>query len=606
MSAARKLAQRERAADTEALRVSWPSPAWRGRHLEFARDVLGKRTIAPHQVKILNEYYKPQVILAVLIFIVVCTGQKLGKTETMIIAAAFDFATENKLNGFVFGPKLEHTNEVFWPRFALDILAAYYPCSECMPAHKKWCALVETNPFDETPRPERCSKCSPLIPSRLKDPKDPKAGRVSDWLDEKKSESGLRAPDGRAVRGYTARKEGGKGGFSGCVRFYIDEGSDVSEEDKRTIDGNLSGGGKAMAYGNMLYTFGWFYRAFKNEQNQYSFVFQLSSRYSPNCPGKIKWSDGVVTANDNAGRPVPGMATREGIELNLIKWRGTNLITGRIDAKAPDIVEGQLANSHRVAEAERRWDPSAEGEGILQLGVDVARMRDKLAIAVRRGNKIVEIFAEALGQDDHVRGVEIVLQHGRKYRRPHERKPRLVFDESGPEGQKFHKELRAQGAGEFFDIYPIQMAHPPRNRKLYDKRRDEIACKFAEWLKTGAIPMNAALEAQIDATVAKRVEVSYGSSGQKWEVLRVISNDELREQLGGNSPDERNACEMSALDIDGSEPLPEVSAQPASEPAVAKHTPRPANDVRTRPTTATQANAFSRYNAVFARQWGRG
>lgn len=595
MSAARKLAQKARTADTEAAKQVWPSPAWRGRHIEFARDVLGKRTLARHQAKILDEYYKPSVILAILVFIVVCTGQKLGKTETMIIAAAFDFATEPRLNGLVFGPKLEHTNEVFWPRFALDILAAYYPCSECMPAHRQWCALVETNPYDETPRPERCPKCSPLIPSRLKNPKDPREGRVSEWLDEKRSENGLRAPDGRMIRGYVARKEGGKGGFSGVLRIYLDEGSDVSDEDKRTIDGNLAGGGKAIAFGNMLYTWGWFYRAFKSDKEQYSFTFQLSSRRSPNCRGVLEWSDGVKTPeNDNNERPIQGMATPEGIEANLAKWRGTNYITARIDAKPPEIVEGQLANAERVAAAERRWPP-IEPDGLLQFGVDVARVRDEFVIAPRRGNSIRDIIAQVLGDDDYARAVEILLEVGKRYRRPHERKPRLVYDASGPEGHKFGQELRAQKTDDFFDIYPIQMGHPPRKRNLFDKRRDELAVGFAEWLKFNSIPVDGKLEADIEATTAKRVEVSYGSSGQKWEVQRVITNDELRPIIG-RSPDRRNACELAVLDVDGSEPLPQTASTTGK--TIAEPAPPPSNDV----DEPVAVSHYDRYAAAFGRR----
>jgi hypothetical protein len=552
MSAARKLAQKARAADTEAAKVVWPSLAWRGRHLEFARDVLGKRTIARHQRNILDEYYS-----AGRIEIVVCTGQKLGKTEDLIIILGMDWATEPRLNGFIMGPKIDWIDEGLWPRFVVDILNAYYPCAECMPAHRAWCALVETDPWDETPRPERCPNCSPLIPSTLKNPKRPEEGRKSDWLDEKSCEGGLRdVSRGRAIRGYTARKEGGKGGFSGNVRFYFDESSDISDTDRETVRGNMSGGGKFIAFGNLLYLTGWFYRAFTRERGDYSHVLQMSSRRSPNCRGKLVWSDGVKTPeNDNNDRPIPGMATPDDIESNLRAWKkgGQNYIDARIDAKAPTVIEGQLADLDLVAAAEKRWTPSVETNGVLQLGVDVARMRDKLAIAVRRGNKIVELFAEVLNQKDHVRGVEIVLEYGTKYRGKHERKPRLVFDESGPEGQAFHKELLAQKANEVFDIYPVQMGAPPRNRKRFDKRRDELAQGFAEWLRHGAIPANANLEAQLEVTTGKNVEVSYGSKGHKWTVLRVVTNDELRPHLDGESPDERNACELAAWDVDGTE-----------------------------------------------------
>jgi hypothetical protein len=564
----------------DAGRVAWPAPSWRGRHLELARDLLGKRTLAPHQIDTLNAYYSPGRVE-----IVNCTGQKLGKTETLIIICLIDWAIETKLNGFIMGPKIEWIDEGLWPRLVPDALNAFYPCTDCMPAHRAWCALVDVNPFDQTPRPERCDNCSPLIPSELKDHRDPSKGRKSDWIDEKKSIGGLRdVSGGRHLRGYTARKEGGKGGFSGNVRFYLDESSDVSDVDRETVRGNMSGGGKLFAVGNMLYLQGWFYHAFGRNREQYSHVLQMSSRQSPNCRGTIRWSDGEVTANDNACKPIPGMATQSDIEANLRAWKkgGQNYICARIDAKPPAIVEGQLANMDLVAGAEKRWTPSLDGEGVLQFGVDVARMRDKLAIAVRRGNKIVEIFAEALGQDDHVRGVEIVIEYGKKYRRPHERKPRLVYDVTGPEGKSFRRELQAQKADEHFEIHSIEMGDPPRNRQEYDRRRDELAVNFASWLRHGAIPANANLEAQIEATTSNRVEVSYGPSGRKWEVTRVILNEDIRKLLDGDSPDERNACELSIVDVDGSEtdtetPAPsEVLAEsPREEKPRAK---APAND----------------------------
>jgi hypothetical protein len=307
------------------------------------------------------------------------------------------------------------------------------------------------------------------------------------------------------------------------------------------------------------------------------------------------------------------MATRENIEANLRAWikGGQNYICARIDAKPPAIVEGQLASMDVVGGAERRWTNTIDGQGVLQFGVDVARMRDKLAIAVRRGNKILEIFAEALGQDDHVRGVELVIEYGKKYRRPHERKPRLVYDQTGPEGNAFGKELRAQKASDHFDIYPVQMGDPPHDRRNYDRRRDELACAFAVWLRHGAIPTCAPLEAQIEATTSSRVEVSYGSSGRKWEVTRVVLNDDIRKLLDGDSPDERNACELSIVDVDGSETDAATEApMEALTEAPREEKPRaivPANDVRkAQPEAQSQTlNPFDRQCAIFQRQWGQ-
>jgi hypothetical protein len=602
MSGARKLAQKERAADVQALRVPWPSPIWRGRHLELARDLLGYRSLERLQQQIINAYYAHERAK-----IAACTGQKRGKTEVEIICILVDFATEPNLNYFLFAPKIDHTNEVLWPRLVKVALAAYYPCKDCMPAHRTWCALVDVDPFDETPRPERCSACSPLIPSTWKNPKDHSEGRVSEWLNPTKSEGGLRAPDGRIVRGYAARKLGAKGGLSGVVRIGSDESNDIDDETEDSWDGNLMGGGKRLSFGNLLNGFTrWFGKAFAANQNEYTATFRESSRLSQNCKGRIEWSDGAITENgrwirfpggstarpngctDNPHgpneRPIKGIADVVGIEAYLKGGkRAKNLVAARVDAEPPVIVDGQLVSLARLTEAEKRWTPDTDGEGILQLGVDVARMRDKLAIAVRRGNTIVEIFAEALGQEDHVRGVELVIEYGKKYRRPHERKPRLVYDVTGPEGKAFRRELQAQNAAAHFDIYSVEMGDRPRNIKEFDKKRDELAIGFAEWLRHGAIPANTNLEAQIEVTTAKRVEVSYGASGAKWTVSRVILNDDIRDLLDGESPDERNACELAVLDVDGSEAPANDHATPEAAPTrpdapIAKR-PEPANDV---------------------------
>jgi hypothetical protein len=611
MSAARKLAQKARAADTDAARVVWPSPLFKRRPVEFARDVLGKRVLASHQIDI-NVEFATNDNAAIL----VCTGQKMGKTEDMVIAAAHEFATERNVQCWVYGPKIDHTNAVFWPRFAKDVIDAYYPCKECMPAHLGWCALINTDPLDETPRPERCPKCSPLIPSELKDPKHPEKGRVSDWLNKDDSEAGLRAPDGRSVRAYTGRKEGSKGGFSGKLVLLADECSDISDADRETWEGNLVGGGKIMGFGNLLHVHGWFAQAFRKnstEGKRWTKLVQKSSRYSPNCPGTITWPDGKTTTNHTKDKPIRGMATRERIEKRLRTW-SKNLICARIDATPPEEVAGQLASMQIVSEAGKRW-ATTRAEGRLQIGVDVARSRDCLAQAARRGRKIIEILSEVLGQDDHVLGAQKVAEFAAKHRLPHERKPLVVFDKSGKEGQDFAKEIAKYT--DQIDIVGVVATFKPNDWKRYDRKRDELAFGFAHWLQTGAIPPNDKLEAQIDVTTSESVEVSYGGSGMKWHVQRVIDNDDIRKMLG-HSPDERNACELAVLNTDGSEtqaqtetpaastePYPQASSPAANIPQAPVASPKrrrsqPANDTE----NDAMPNIYERQAMVYGEMWG--
>lgn len=610
--AARRVGDALRAKGAARSRVVWPSLAWRGRHIEFARDVLGKRTFASHQRLVMDEYYsRPRIELAV------CTGQKKGKTETLNTIILFDYATEPALNGFIYGPKIEWVDEALWPRLAQDAQRAYLPCAGCRADHERWCAIVETDPLDETPRPAPCAKCSPLL-------------GPGDELDPKSSESGLRAADGRVVRGYTSRKLGGKGGLSGKVRFWLDESSDIEDATRESAAGNMSGGGKLAAFGNLLYPHGWFARAFKSERSRYDLVLQISSRLSPNCRGRIEWSDGAVTEDGRwlrfpngavkrpeglndyplapTDRPVRGMADREGVEANLRAWRGTVLIAARIDAIPPDIVEGQIASTEVVTAAEQRWTPEDDQSGVLQFGVDVGRARDPLAIAERRGKKVRRIYAEVLGERDHARGVEILLDVVATSRRPHERPPRIVFDETGDEGQKFGRELqhqlkstrdpRLQGV----EVIAIQFGFPPRNRKLYDKRRDELAINCISWMKSGgAIPPDGELEAEIDATTVERVEVSYGQSGMKWEVSRVISNDDMR-LIIGRSPNKFDAVKLAVLDLDGDDTA--ANGEPAATQIPTASRTSPAIEAAP-PVDDAQGSVFAQQDALYGAIWGQ-
>lgn len=597
MSAVAALAKAARRADVEGGRVMWPSLAWRGRHKEFLRDVLGMRFFAAHQHEIVDAYYSAERVE-----IVVCTGQKLGKTEAQLVCALFDFATVRDLNGIVVAPKIDWTAQVWWPRFVTLALGAFLPCAACLSAHEAWIALVNKNPLDETPRPVRCVNCSPLIPSKAVDPKHPELGRVSEWLDNADPENGLVAPDGRRIRAYTSRKLGGKGGISGAVRFYLDESSDIEDETRAAVAGNMTGGGKMIALGNMLWLHGWFYRAFRPEnRGKHTLEYQKSSRFSPNIPiGKIEWPDGKITEKTKSEPPIRGMADLEGVTKNIASWLGTSLVAARIDATAPDLVEGQIIPSSTVAAAEKRWTPDDDESGVLQVGVDVARMRDPIAIAARRGKKIFHLHSEVLGESDHARGVELVTGMLLALRRPHERSSRLVFDQSGPEGEAFRKELDLWRVAhpehaDKLTFHGVQMGGKPNQTRIYKQRRDEIVFGFAQWLKTGAVPPSAILEAEIDATTSKRAKVKFYNT--EWEVHEVISNDDMRQALG-RSPNERDACMLAVIDLDGSEQNNQPSA-----PAPALHS-QPANDAAA-PPIEHAPSMHHRHDALYAALWGR-
>ncbi len=578
--AARRIGDALRRAGEERCRFRWPSREYAGDPARFGRDVLGKRRYWSAQREWFREFMRPRAFLAI------STGQKTGKTEAYETVVAHHFGTETHADFILFAPKLDHTSVVFWPRFVSTILGAFRPCRACWPAHERWLALVDADPYDLTPRPERCSACSPLVESRLVDPKDPSKGRVSPWMHPTDPTVGLVAPDGRRVIAYAAQKKGALGGLSGrALAFGTDESSDVSDDVREAIQGNAMGGAKFFGIGNPLYPTGWFARAFKDQRDLYTFTAMVSSRTTPNCTGEEP--------------PIPGLADLDGIRAGEVAWKGSpSNVAARIDGKFPEIIEGQLSPLGVVRAAEVRFQEGLAGEGPLQIGVDVGRTRDFLAIAPRRGRRIFEVQTHI--PRDHATGAALVLDVARKYRRLHECKPRVAYDASGKEGQDFGREIRRYA--DELELYPIVATHPPRNRIRYDKLRDEIAFTFADWLLTGALPPIAELETEIDATIASVVEVSYGGSGRKWEVMRVVSNDELREQIG-RSPDQRDACQLAvwpvtAEDLEALQKQRDTGADP----------PPPAKREHRAPRRQAATGAHSPYGAAdvgLAQIWGR-
>lgn len=509
-TAARRAGDVLRRRDEARCRVVWPTSEYEQEPVCFGREVLGVRRYWSEQREWLAQFAKRRAWMAV------STGQKTGKTEAYITAILHHFASRRAALFYLFAPKIEHTNVVLWPRFVKIAVAAYRPCASCKPRHDTWLAGL-----DDALRPPPCRACSPLI--------DP------EWINETDASKGLRAPDGRRVMAYTANKLGALGGLSGeHIAFGTDESSDVDDPVYEAVVGNAMGGARFFGIGNPLYPYGWFARAFKDQKAIYSFTAMVSARMTPNCTGEEP--------------PIPGLADLEGIQKAEEAWKGAAaIIAARIDGRFPEVREGQLIPLAVTTGAERRWLEGLNGDGPLQLGVDVAKgtARDKLTIAPARGRRIEEVQAHKPG--NHATGAALVADAARSRRRPREI-VRIVYDASGKEGRDFGREMRRY-AGEF-ELYPIYATHPPRQRKLFDKIRDEIADHYASWLRTGAIPPDAELEAENEALTSKQVRITFG--GVSWDVARVITNDEV-ERILHRHPDKRNACELAVWPVEVSD-----------------------------------------------------
>jgi len=423
----------------------------------------------------------------------VASGHKTGKSSGAAAVCLWFWASRRRARVPIMAPKIEHVEVVLWPEIRRFYLAAGR-CAECR-------AKIEADPL-RPPRP--CEFCSPLG--------DP------DWIGHDPTK-GLRAPDGREIFAYTARKPDAIGGLSGPeMLFVFDEASGIDDAVFEAMKGNEAGGVRKLLLGNPLRTVGEFYNSHHRSKKFYTYVSRISSEDTPNAR--------------TGERRIPGLATREWVEKRAEEWgRDSVLYAVRVKGEFPRYEEGQIVGVDVVGAAEQRWESASE-DGYLQLGVDVAFNGDLAVIATRRARKILEIIPiDKAGNEDVL--AEHVISVARSRRQRHERKPVVCFDSNGP-GAKLLSALRRFDAE--IDIVPVNGTAAPRRPREYKQLRDEIACHFADWLKNGgAIPEDGKLEGELMHT-----RVFDAGGGRK----RVSSNDEIRRVLG-RSPDRRNACELA-------------------------------------------------------------
>jgi len=473
----------------------------------------------------------------------VASGHKTGKSSGAASVCLWFWATRRRARVPIMAPKIEHVEVVLWPEIRRFYLAAGR-CAECL----QW-----LRDDDVRKKPDPCEFCSPLG--------DPR------WigLDPTK---GLRAPDGREIFAYTARKPDAIGGLSGPeMLFVFDEASGIDDAVFEAMKGNEAGGVRKLLIGNPLRTTGEFFDSHHGSKRFYTYTDRISSEDTPNArTGK---------------KLIPGLATREWCEERAEEWgKDSPLYAIRVRGEFPKYEAGQLVPVDVLIQAEQRWE-STKAEGRLQIGVDVAFTGDDAAIALRRGQKILELTALPGMMNEDTLAAHVVSA-ARAHRRPHEPKPLVVFDANGP-GARLRRALEAYE--DEIEIVGVNGTARPRRPREYFQLRDEIACVFAEWLlKGGAIPTDKNLEGEISHTRA------FDAGGGR---KRVISNDRMREILK-RSPDRRNACELAVWDA---RPLDAWEEGAATEP----ETPAALSLARGEPRIAAPAR-----DAVIAVEASRG
>ena len=346
--------------------------------------------------------------------------------------------------------------------------------------------------------------------------------------------SGLKAVDLREIVGFTAREAEAVAGISGTSLLYIvDEASAVHDEIYEAIDGNRAGGGDArlVMISNPTKTVGRFFEAFHDHKEFYTTI-HVSSLESPN----------VVEGRE----VVRGLASREWAERIGEEW-GVDSAYYKIHVLGEFVRNeaGRLISLDVIEEAEARWFDEPD-EGRLQIGVDPAgpgRGGDDSAFAVRRGKKILEVFAlRGLSPEAHVAHVRGAIE---KHRRAREPRPVVAIDAEGIVGDEVRKafvaEVDAAKAGaEPFELLVVRSSKPARNgleNRPIELVRDDLWLQLSRWLGDGAIPTDSKLERELHCA---EWDPSVTTRRQK-----VIGKDRMREVLGGRSPDRADAVALA-------------------------------------------------------------
>jgi phage terminase large subunit len=451
----------------------WPLVQWQGDPAGFAREVLGV-TLMPHQIAFLEAIRDREKVA-------VRSGQKTGKTKTIIVAALWFFCCFPKARVIMTANTKEQVRNVLWKE------------------------LRDT-----------------LRESRLR--------IEGKWSDA--PGTGFRATDGRELFGITARDIESMAGVSGgAMLFLVDEASALPQSKAEALEGNRAGSGmqRMVWISNPTRAEGPFFEAF-HANKEYWATFHWSSEEVS------AWqvaNDVEIPGTANARR-IAQWREEYGPEspFYLVRVKGAFLLHEG----------GKAITLHMIQLAQQAW-ADAEEEGELGIGIDPAgpgEGGDETAFAIVRGRKLLGLFTFQGITEDAI--VEHLTAFLRTYRNASDLTPRVTIDSEGPIGSKLFYRLRAIAEGikdpsKAFAIYGVRASQPARREPLiYERTRDELIACLARWMREGgAIPSDHKLEVELHAADW------HGTVSGK---LRLTAKEDIRQKIG-RSPDRRDALALA-------------------------------------------------------------
>jgi len=331
-------------------------------------------------------------------------------------------------------------------------------------------------------------------------------------------ELGLVYEDGREIVGFSTDEPEKIAGVSGAnVLYIVDEGSGVATDIFEAIEGSRAGGAQLVVFGNPTMTSGVFFDAFTSAKDGWHTI-HVSSEDSPNVTGEAN---------------VPGLATRAWVEEKRTEWgEESPLFQVRVRGNFPTASENAVIGIELLEAAARRY-PDTLDAGVLCIGVDVARFGDdETVIWPLRGTRA--LAPTVLHSMDTVQVAGEVLTIARALRRGNER-PRIKVDVIGV-GAGVADQLRTHDDLEVVDVNVGESSNvTAKDEPEYNRLRDQLWFGLKAWLKTGGIPDDGKLHAELLAP-----RYGFTVDGK----LKVEPKDETKKRLK-RSPDRADALALA-------------------------------------------------------------
>lgn len=462
----------------------------------YARERLGLKVVLPHQAclayAVAGQWQRITPEMAKLAEmknpghrrIAVTSGQKTGKTKILIVLALWFYECFDGARSMMTAAIGEQIRSVLW---------------------RELYSTLSTAPAKP-----------PETPSE-----DPARGLVS-------------ADKSREIRGFTGRSIEAVAGISGNLLYLVDEASHLEQKKYEALDGNTAGEGDIGA--PIVLTS-------QPTRNEGPFFDCFHSKVDLRTTMHF---DSEVIADYQATHRVrvQGMATLEWCAAKKEEY-GEDSVFYQMRVRGAFLHNeaGRIITMHLIEAARARWKLAPDDDGELAIGFDPAGpgdAGDEHGFAVVRGAKALELYTRR-GLDEE-KALEEAYSLLDRHRHGDEQ-VRIMLDAEGKLGASFYGRLRAESEvrrlkdpARAFHVYGVRTSsRHVRDKSKFMRVRDEVWWNLAQWMQTGAIPLDHKLEAELYAPMWIPMP-----EGQ----IRATPKLELRDLLG-RSTDRADALALA-------------------------------------------------------------